>query len=75
VSLSKPSVSNVLQSHTSTEYVSTLPRGVREQTEYPADGMDVSVSRVVRNHAGKIIHTDTWRSHYVLWNGIIQVGR
>ncbi|HEY4189501.1 MAG TPA: VanW family protein [Candidatus Limnocylindrales bacterium] len=75
VSLSKPSVSNVLQSHTSTEYVSTLPRGVREQTEFPADGMDVSVSRVVRSAGGKIIHTDTWRSHYVLWNGIIQVGR
>ena len=24
---------------------------------------------------GRIIHRDTWVSHYVLWNGVIQVGR
>ena len=75
VSLSKPSLANVSQAHTSTVLVDSLPRGVREQTEYPADGMDVSVSRVVRDHNGKIIHRDTWHSHYVLWNGVIQVGR
>ena len=55
--------------------MSTLPHGVREQTEYPADRMDVSVSRVVRNRNGQVIHRDTWRTHYVLWNGVIQVGR
>ena len=75
VSLSKPSLANVSQAHTSTVVVDSLPHGVREQTEYPADGMDVSVSRVVRDHKGKIIHRDLWHSHYVLWNGVIQVGR
>jgi vancomycin resistance protein YoaR len=74
VSLSKPSVSNVRQATTSTVFVSSLKPGVRMQTEYPADGMDVAVSRVVRK-GGKVIHSETFRTHYVLWNGRIEVGR
>ena len=31
-------------------HVSTLRHGVREQTEYPANGMDVSVTRIVRKN-------------------------
>jgi vancomycin resistance protein YoaR len=74
VSLSRPSVSNVVKATTHTVYTSTLPRGVREQTEYPANQMDVSVTRVVRKD-GRIIHRETYRTHYVLWNGVIQIGR
>jgi vancomycin resistance protein YoaR len=74
VSLSRPSVSNVRVATTNTARVSTLPRGVRRQTEYPSNGMDVSVSRVVRNASGRVVHADTWRSRYVLWNGRIEVG-
>jgi vancomycin resistance protein YoaR len=74
VSLSKPSVANVVKATTRTEYTSTLPRGVREQTEYPSNQMDVSVTRVVRRN-GHVIHSETYRTHYVLWNGIIQIGR
>ena len=74
VSLSRPSVSNVLQATTNVVTVSTLPHGVREQTEYPSNGMDVSVSRVVRDAGGRVIHADTWQTHYVLWNGRIEVG-
>ncbi len=74
VSLSKPSVNNVLRAVTRIQYVSTLKRGVRMQTEFPANGMDVSVTRIVRKN-GRVIHSDTYRTHYVLWNGIIQVGR
>jgi vancomycin resistance protein YoaR len=74
VSLSRPSVSNVRRATTNVVTVSTLPHGVREQTEYPSDGMDVSVSRVVRNAAGRVIDSDTWYTHYVLWNGRIEVG-
>jgi vancomycin resistance protein YoaR len=75
VSLSAPSVTNVVQATTSIEYVSTLPHGVRNQTEYPSNQMDVSVSRVVRDKNGRVIHSEVWQSHYVLWNGIIQIGR
>ena len=33
------------------------------------------VSRVVRDRSGHVIHAEVWQSHYVLWNGIIQIGR
>jgi vancomycin resistance protein YoaR len=75
VSLSAPSVTNVVQATTNIEYVTTLPHGVRNQTEYPSNQMDVSVSRVVRDKNGRVIHSELWQSHYVLWNGIIQIGR
>ncbi len=75
VSLSGPMVSNVIQATTNTVYVDTLPHGVRQQTEYPSNQMDVAVSRVVRDKGGRVIHSEVWRSHYVLWNGIIQVGK
>jgi vancomycin resistance protein YoaR len=75
VSLSRPSVANVRKASTTTRYVSTLPTGVREQIEYPANGMDVAVSRVVHDKRGRVIHSETYRTHYVLWNGIVNVGR
>jgi vancomycin resistance protein YoaR len=74
VSISRPSVANVRKARTDTVYVTTLPRGVREQTEYPANGMDVAVTRVVRNRNGRVIHSETYRSHYTLWNGRIEIG-
>jgi vancomycin resistance protein YoaR len=75
VSLSRPAVSNVRQATTRTVYVDTLPKGSREQVEYPSDGMDVSVTRVVRSGTGAVLHRDRWVSHYVRWDGIIEVGR
>lgn len=75
VSLSRPAVSNVLKAVTHTVQVSTLRRGVRKQTEFPANGMDVSVTRLVRDRNGSVIHRETYGTHYVLWNGVIQVGR
>jgi vancomycin resistance protein YoaR len=74
VSLGSPVVTNVVQATTRTEYVTTLAHGVRNQTEWPSNQMDTSVIRVVRNAAGQVIHQEVWRSHYVLWNGVIQVG-
>jgi vancomycin resistance protein YoaR len=74
VSLSKPSQWNVRQASTVTVPVSTLPHGVRHQTEYPSNGRDVSVTRVVRDANGRVIHRETYTSHYVLWNGRIEVG-
>ena len=75
VALSSPSVTNVVKATTNTVKVSTLPHGVVKQTEWPSNQMDTAVTRVVRNAAGAIIHVETFRSHYVLWNGLIQVGR
>jgi len=75
ISVSKPSVSNIRQATTTEVPVDTLPKGERNQIEYPSNGMDVSVTRVVRNAGGSILHRDTWISHYTLWNGIIEVGQ
>jgi vancomycin resistance protein YoaR len=74
VSLSSPIVSNVVQATTITATVTTLAHGVRKQTEWPSNQMDTSVTRVVRNAAGQVIHQEVWQSHYTLWNGLIQVG-
>jgi vancomycin resistance protein YoaR len=74
VSIGKPVVSNLRRATTQTIYTSRLPTGVREQTEVPANGMDVAVTRVVRDSAGRVIHRETFHSDYVLWNGRIEVG-
>lgn len=75
VSIGKPVIRNILRATTKTVYVDTLPRGVKVQVEYPSDRMDVSRTRVVRDANGRVIHKETWRSRYVLWNGRIEVGR
>jgi vancomycin resistance protein YoaR len=75
VSISRPSVSNVRQATTKTVYVDDLPKGAKEQVEYPSDGMTVSVSRVVKDKRGTVLQRNSWTSNYVLWNGIVHVGR
>ena len=75
-----PSASPARASRTSarrrrTVNVDTLPTGVKRAVEYPSNGMTTSVTRVVRDAKGRVIHNDTLVSHYVLWNGIINVGR
>ena len=75
VSIGQPQVRNVRQATTNTVKVSTLKPGEREQTEYAANGMDVTVTRVVRDKNGKVIHRDSYFSPYQLWNGRIEVGR
>ena len=74
-SLSKPSIANLREATTRTVYVSTLPPGVRKQTEYPSNGMNVSVTRVVRDRDGRILHRDVYGSRYALWDGRIEIGR
>jgi len=68
-------VSNRRQATTKTVYVDDLPKGTKEQVEYPSDGMTVAVSRVVKDARGRVLHRNTWTSRYVLWNGIVHVGR
>lgn len=74
VSIGKPTVTNVRKATTETFPVTTLRKGVRKQTEYPSNGMDVSVKRIVRDRDGHVLHNETYRSHYQLWNGRIEIG-
>ncbi len=74
VTIGRPVVTNLRKATTRTVLVSMLRHGVRKQVEYPSNGQDVSVTRVVRDAQGNVIHRDVYRSHYVLWNGLIEVG-
>jgi vancomycin resistance protein YoaR len=73
VSISNPIVTNYRPATTVYQYTSSLPRGVREQTEFPVAGRDVWRTVTVRDH-GKIINQRTYYSHYSRITGIILVG-
>ena len=74
VTIGKSIVTSRQHATTKTVRVSSLPTGVRRQTEYPSDGMNVAVTRVVRDRNGALFHRETYRSHYTLWTGRIEVG-
>ncbi len=74
VSFTKPIVKNVKKATDTVEYTSTLPAGVRKRVEYPVDGMDVWVTRTVRDRSGAIIHQETYYSHYTRITGVVLVG-
>ena len=75
VSFSKPIVANVRPATDTIEYTSSLPAGTSKRIEYPVDGKQVTVTRTVRDRAGKVIHTDTYFSNYARITGITLVGR
>ncbi|MGA2514243.1 MAG: VanW family protein [Candidatus Limnocylindrales bacterium] len=56
------------------EYVSTLKPGATNVAEYATDGFNTSVTRVVTDSSGTVLHDDTWYSHYTAVNGQVQIG-
>jgi vancomycin resistance protein YoaR len=74
VSFSRPQVSDRIQAIDIVRRTSRLRAGQSERLEYPADGMNVAVTRNVTDMRGRLIHRDTFRTHYVRWNGILEVG-
>ncbi|MER3418939.1 MAG: hypothetical protein C4343_07640, partial [Chloroflexota bacterium] len=71
VTFTKPIVKNVQKATDTVEYTDTLPAGVRKRVEYPVDGMDVWVTRIVRDGSGAIIHQETYYSHYTRITGVV----
>ncbi len=65
---------NVVRAGDSTVYVGSLKPGQQNRAEYPTDGFDTSRTRTVTDSTGKVIHTDTWNSHYTKVDGILQIG-
>ena len=63
VSWSKPAISNVVGGYDTV------------RIEWPVDGMDVVVTRTVREANGTVIHSDTFISHYHRMIGITLVGK
>lgn len=74
VTISRPTVKNVIPATTRTVETTTLAPGQRKQTEWAMRGMDVWVTRAVRAGDGTVLHRDTFYSHYRKWDGIILVG-
>jgi len=74
VTLSRPSVSNVVRGFDTTVKTAALRRGQSERTEWPVDGKDVVVTRTVRDASGKVIHRETYVSHYHRMIGINRIG-
>lgn len=74
VTWTKPAISNVIRGADSIKHTSALARGHRERIEWPVNGMDVSVTRTVREANGHVIHHDTFVSHYHRMIGILLVG-
>jgi vancomycin resistance protein YoaR len=75
VSFTKPIVKNVRPATTKTQTTTTLAAGARKQVEYPVDGKDVWVTRTVRDASGKVIHNETYYSHYSRVDGLILIGK
>lgn len=75
VELSEPVVENPVTAVDQVQYTDSLAPGVKKRIEFNTDGMDVTVTRTVKDAAGNIIHFDTFKSHYGAVNGVTQVGR
>jgi vancomycin resistance protein YoaR len=75
VEFSEPVVTNPVAAVDKIKYVDALPAGVKKRVEFNSDGMDVSVTRTVRDAAGNIIHEDTFNSEYGTVDGLTEVGR
>jgi len=65
---------NVVPASDSTVYSTSLPVGQEARAEFPTDGFDTSRTRTVTDSFGKVIHTDTWNSHYSVVDGILVIG-
>jgi vancomycin resistance protein YoaR len=75
VILTKPIVKNYRPGFTEVRYTTALKPGRSQQIEYPADGQDVWVTRIVEDKNGKVIHKETFYSHYARVIGIILRGK
>ena len=74
VSFSRPHVTNVVAGSDSEVLAADLPKGTSERIEWPVDGKDVVVTRTVRDAGGRVIHSDTFVSHYHRMIGINRIG-
>ncbi len=74
VTFSAPTIKNVVPATDSVQETTTIPAGTRKRIEYPVKGMQVWVSRTVRDATGTVIHSNTWYSNYKRVNGIVLVG-
>jgi hypothetical protein len=68
-------VKNVRPASDSTQLTNSLAPGKRKRIEYPVEGKDVWVTRIVTDASGRVIHRNLYYSHYARITGIVLVGR
>jgi vancomycin resistance protein YoaR len=56
------------------QYVSTLKPGKTYAAEVATNGFNITVTRIVKDSTGKVIHNNTWKSQYTAVNGQLQIG-
>jgi vancomycin resistance protein YoaR len=66
---------NVVKASDHKVYVTSLKPGQQNRAEYPTAGFSTSRTRTVTDSTGKVIHLDTWYSHYVKVDGLLQIGK
>ena len=66
--------SNIQKATDHTVYTTTLKVGQQNRAEYPTDGFDTSRTRTVTDSTGKVLHSDTWTSHYIRVDGLLEIG-
>jgi vancomycin resistance protein YoaR len=75
VEFSEPRIENQKEAIEQIEYTDSLAPGVEKRIEFNVDGLEVWVTRIVKDSSGVIIHQDEFHSKYRTINGITQVGR
>ncbi len=74
VTFTNPIVKNVRNPTDTVQYTTSLPAGQRQRIEFPVQGKDVWVTRIVKDRNGRVIHQETYYSHYARITGIVLVG-
>jgi len=74
VTFTRPIVRNIRPASDSTQKTSSLPAGQTKRIEYPVDGKQVWVTRIVTDANGRVIHRNTYYSNYARITGIVLVG-
>jgi vancomycin resistance protein YoaR len=72
---SKPAISNYTRASDSVQYTTDLPPGASKRIEFATNGFNASVTRVVKDKDGKVLHEDTFYSHYATVTGVVLVGK
>ncbi len=75
VEFSKAKIENRKPAYEVLRYTDNLAAGKRKRVEYPANGFDSHVTRVVRDADRQLVHRDAYRSRYAMIKGITLVGR
>jgi vancomycin resistance protein YoaR len=74
IEFSAPSIRDRRTARDRLQSTRALPRGERRRSQPSSDGMTVSITRTVRDAAGRVIHRDVWVSRYRPLRGLVLIG-